>query len=288
MAQWYCHVDGVQYGPVSQDELIEWIQQNRVGPDDLVWTAGMENWSAAKAVFPEYFPSEGAIPPPLPVRQSMVSKAPPGGTGGQKPNHEITAQARAKLRGRWGLPIAFSLLLGLIMGAAQSIPQIGGLISMVVSGPFQLGGIIFYLTFVRGGECKLNMLFAGFKNFSNAVAAYLLMNLFIFLWSLLLIVPGIVAALAYSQTFYLMADDKSLGALEAIRLSKKMMQGHKWKLFCLGLRFLGWSLLCILTLGIGFLWLIPYMSASYAIFYDDLREPHQTEEVVPISEIIGK
>ena len=100
------------------------------------------------------------------------------------------------------------------------------------------------------------------------------MLLFTFLWTLLLIIPGIIAVLSYSMTFYILADDNSIGAMEAIDKSKKMMDGYKWKYFCLGLRFIGWSLLCILTLGIGFLWLLPYMQVSVVKFYDDIKENH--------------
>jgi len=98
------------------------------------------------------------------------------------------------------------------------------------------------------------------------------MSLFILLWSLLLIIPGIIAALSYSMTFYILADDNSIGAMDAINKSKKMMYGYKWKYFCLGLRFLGWAILCILRLGIGFLWLSPYVHVSVTKFYEDIKE----------------
>jgi uncharacterized membrane protein len=104
------------------------------------------------------------------------------------------------------------------------------------------------------------------------------MILFILLWTLLLIIPGIIAAISYSMTFYILADDNSIGAMDAIDKSKKMMDGYKWKCFCLGLRFLGWALLCILTLGIGFLWLMPYMQVSMAKFYDDVKANSLTTE----------
>jgi uncharacterized membrane protein len=99
------------------------------------------------------------------------------------------------------------------------------------------------------------------------------MALFVFLWSLLLIIPGIIAALSYAMAFYILADDKekTVKAMEAIDKSKVMMYGYNWKLFCLGLRFFLLSLLCILTLGIGFLWLMPYMQVSLAKFYDDVK-----------------
>ena len=73
------------------------------------------------------------------------------------------------------------------------------------------------------------------------------------------------------MTFYILADDNTIGAMEAINLSKKMMYGYKWKFFGLILRFFGLALLCILTLGIGFLWLIPYINITIAKFYDDIK-----------------
>ena len=74
------------------------------------------------------------------------------------------------------------------------------------------------------------------------------------------------------KTFFILAEDSSIQPMEALRKSKQMMDGYKWKLFCLGLRFIGWFLLAILTLGIGFLWLIPYMYISFAKFYEDIKE----------------
>jgi uncharacterized membrane protein len=86
-------------------------------------------------------------------------------------------------------------------------------------------------------------------------------------------IASIYAQLTYSQTLYVLADSRSCGIMEAINASKQLMAGHRTKLFCLGLRYFAWALLCVLTLGIGFLWLGPYMQAGYARFYDDLKLP---------------
>jgi uncharacterized membrane protein len=99
------------------------------------------------------------------------------------------------------------------------------------------------------------------------------MGLRILLWLLLLIVPGIIAAISYSQTFFILAEDNTIRPSEAIEKSKKMMDGNKLKYFYLCLRFLGLGLLCILTLGIGFLWLAPYIQVTNAKFYDDIKVP---------------
>ena len=102
------------------------------------------------------------------------------------------------------------------------------------------------------------------------------MILFIILWYLLLIVPGIIAAYSYSMTFYILADDPNISAIDALNKSKSMMDGHKMDLFLMSLSFIGWALLCILTLGIGLLWLIPYMNVSIAKFYQDIKGDEET------------
>ncbi len=98
-----------------------------------------------------------------------------------------------------------------------------------------------------------------------------MMTLFIILWTLLFIIPGVVATLSYSQTFFILADDPQLKGSEALRKSKAMMKGNRWKLFCLLWRFFGWFLLGILSMGIGFLWIVPYLATTLAHFYNDLK-----------------
>jgi uncharacterized membrane protein len=117
---------------------------------------------------------------------------------------------------------------------------------------------------------QIDQVFSGFQNFGTGLITYLLMVLYILLWMLLLIIPGIIAALSYSQAFFILADNPSLSASEVLSKSKEIMDGHKLKLFFLGFNFIGWIFLCILTLGIGFLWLIPYMRVSYACFYNEI------------------
>ena len=131
---------------------------------------------------------------------------------------------------------------------------------------------IFSLSLSRKQETALPQLFEGFKKFWIAFGTYFLMMIFLFLWLLLLIIPGIIAALSYSQTFYILAEDNSISPLDAITKSKELMKGNKWKFFLLGLRFIGWILLGVLTMGIGFVWIGPYMMISFAKFYDDVKE----------------
>jgi len=186
-------------------------------------------------------------------------------------NVVLMQKARESLKGKWGLAIGTFVVYILITIALQKIPIIGPIASLIVSGPLALGLAIFSLSISRNQDAKLEQIFQGFNNFGTALGASLLISLFIILWMLLLIIPGIIASISYSMTFYILADDNSISAMDAIDKSKKMMDGYKWKYFCLGLRFFGWALLCVLTLGIGFLWLVPYMQISIAKFYDDVK-----------------
>ena len=189
-------------------------------------------------------------------------------------NLVLMQMARKSLKDKWGLAIGTYVVYMLIIGAIQTTTEffpLVGLLLLAISGPMALGIAIFSINISRNQDARLEQIFQGFNNFNTSLGAYLLMLLFTFLWTLLLIIPGIIAVLSYSMTFYILADDNSIGAMEAIDKSKKMMDGYKWKYFCLGLRFIGWSLLCILTLGIGFLWILPYMHVSMVKFYDDIK-----------------
>ncbi len=189
-----------------------------------------------------------------------------------KENKELMKQARESLSGKWGLAIGTFLFYMLIIGAVQIVPVAGPIASLIIAGPMALGIAIFTLTLARKQDARLEQIFEGFQNFGTALGAYVLMVIFVFLWMLLLIIPGIIAAIAYSQVFYILAENNSIGPMDALRKSEEMMYGYKWKYFCLGLRFIGWALLCVLTLGIGFLWLAPYAQVSYAHFYEDIKD----------------
>jgi len=193
-------------------------------------------------------------------------------------NRDIMTSARDKLRGKWGIAVGVSFIYIVISVALNVIPVIGWVAGILVAGPLFLGATIFFLALARGEDVKTGQLFEGFSYFIDALLTYLLMCLFIFLWLLLLIIPGILAAFSYSMAFYIMADNKDINGLDAIKKSKAMMYGNRWKLFCLGCRFIGWTLLCILTFGIGFLWLMPYASTSIAKFYDDIRAAQEAKQ----------
>lgn len=111
----------------------------------------------------------------------------------------------------------------------------------------------------------------GYGTFSGSVLPFLLV----------ILVLGIILtifSLSISQTAYLLVDKEDINLFQAIGLSMKMMKGYKWEFFVLYLSFIGWAILCILTLGIGFLWLIPYVTLTFANFYKQLDEKYSKSE----------
>lgn len=183
----------------------------------------------------------------------------------------LKALAKQQLKGNWGKAILAFLVFIIITDIPSAIPYAGFAISLVISGPMCLGITKFSIELKRGQSPSIETIFSGFKSFATSFLLQLTMGIFIFLWSLLLIVPGIIASLRYSMAFYILNDNPELSAMEALNKSKEMMVGYKGKLFLLYLSFIGWGLLSILTLGIGFIWLIPYINITVANFYDELK-----------------
>lgn len=179
-------------------------------------------------------------------------------------NRELMTKARGALTGRWETPILAYLIYIIIT-------NVGGPVGLIVGGPMNLGAATFALNFARGKKAEIADVLAGFNNFIESIIAFLLILVYTALWSLLFVIPGIVAALSYSQTFFIMADDKKIKAVDAMKKSREMMNGYKGKLFRLGFRFTGWFLLSVLTCGIGFLWLMPYIQVTFANFYEDIK-----------------
>ena len=195
-------------------------------------------------------------------------------------NRDLITLARQQLKGLWGLGVGVTVITFAISIGLNSIPKVGPIIDFIITGPFIIGIAMFYLTIAQKQSApSVARIFDGFNYFGTGFVAFLLITIFTLLWTLLLIVPGIIAGLSYSMTYFILAEDPQTRALEAIRKSKAMMKGYRWKLFCLVLRFIGWWILGILSLGIGFLWICPYFSTSLANFYLDVKGTTEQPEV---------
>jgi len=189
-----------------------------------------------------------------------------------KENTQIMSEARASLNGKWPLAIGTFLILLLISMGAALIPLAGQIIGILIAGPLAVGGAYFALNIVRDQVAQTDDLFFSFNNnLSNSILAYLLVVAFALIGFVLLIIPGVIVALALSQTWFILAENPSMDSYDAIMRSRKMMDGFKFKLFKIQLRLLGLGLLCLLTLGIGFLWLIPYQNVVCAKFYEEVK-----------------
>lgn len=208
-----------------------------------------------------------------------------------KTSSEYRAQARAVLSGKWTTPVVATLIF-LFIGAMLSVisgpvaeailgPKIAPLTSFIltllVSLPLGWGYSICFLNFLRedGQDIPFETLFAGFKDYKRITSTLFLMTAYVFLWMLLLIIPGIIKAYSYAMTPFILKDHPEMSNNEAIELSMKMMEGHKMDYFILQLSFFGWILLTILTLGIGMLWVEPWMETAQAAFYEDLKAEYQ-------------
>jgi uncharacterized membrane protein len=264
---WYYIKDGQQVGPVDEQNLFDLARQGAIAPTDRVWNASMGGeWGFASAV-PGLFPAEAPAWHQAPDRGAGRPS-----DGGVTSNASLTEQARAALQGRWWLGAGAALLVTLLPLPLSFIPIIGTLAAYAVTPQLQLGWAGFALRIARrDGQLDVGRVFDGFHNYWKALGLFLLSNLFILLWTLLLIIPGIMAAYSYAMAFFILNDHPEIGVNEAIGRSKAMMHGHRWKLFCLSCRFIGWALLSILTCGIGWFFLMPYMQVSFAHFYEDIR-----------------
>lgn len=168
---------------------------------------------------------------------------------------------------------SMTYILGAVM-AVVSILIIVGLVQYVIGSFVSLGLIQYNLDLIDGKDVEFGQIFSKASMFGKAFWLRLRMDIFTFLWTLLLIILGIIKSYAYSMSGFILAENSEMTAKEAMKVSEKMMAGNKWRLFCLQFSFIGWQLLCILSLGIGFLWLTPYMNAATAAFYDEIsREP---------------
>jgi uncharacterized membrane protein len=181
----------------------------------------------------------------------------------------IKEDAKVKFQAQNGLSIGALILFMLLSGAATGT-FFGALL---LAPPLAVGYSYFCLKIFRGEKGEIGELFQGFQNFGKSVGGMLWMYLFICLWSMLFWIPGIIKALSYFMTPYILAECPNVKAKEALKLSMRMTQGHKGDIFVMGLSFIGWMILSGMTAGILYIVYVgPYMNTSFAGLYEELKK----------------
>lgn len=192
---------------------------------------------------------------------------------------ELKQTAKSDLRGNWFMPIMITILTQLV-NIPNTLDSIvfrhNNMNHLALSWGTVLIEIILsmwictiYLNIVRKSDMRVGEIFfrGNGKYFLKFIAIYFLYTLFISLACLLLIVPGIILAYSYSQWMFIYTDNPEIGMLECLKTSRRMMKGHKWQLFVLGISFFWWGLLCLVTLGLAGLYVTPYMMTSHLEYY---------------------
>lgn len=191
--------------------------------------------------------------------------------------NELKSSAKTQIKGKIGILFAMFLIMFGVLIASNFVPVLGTIANYLVGAAFTLGGAWVFLKIAKGETVSVGNIFYGFEDLWTAIKAQFLMGLFISLWSLLLIIPGIIKAYSYSMTYFILAENKGMPVLEAITLSRKMMDGHKMDLFLLFLSFIGWFILVLITFGIAGIWVYPYLYATFSNFYLSVKEDYMSK-----------
>jgi uncharacterized membrane protein len=208
---------------------------------------------------------------------SLLGASTTGGGGGGGGSSSANNRNGVRLRDWFNSDIG-TILRPWIIGFI-TVLVIWAIVGFIIGGAITLGYVKFNLNITDGKEVSFNDLFTQFDRIGAGFCMQFLRGLYVLLWSLLLIIPGIIASYSYAMTPYIMAEHPEYGANEAITRSKEMMQGNKWRLFCMQFSFIGWILLSVLSLGIGLLWVRPYMEAANAAFYREVSETSLIENL---------
>ncbi|MEI8122900.1 MAG: DUF975 family protein [bacterium] len=309
--QWFYAVNGQQQGPVEWGALVALATEGKLTPSDLVWNSTMGNqWVKASTITGLFGLSQSVSPnPPPPASEWSSSAKFASNTHNRDLMGEARNVLEGQWGLAIGASLIYTVVaivmgiipyLGSILSFVLSGPLMLGLylffltlsrrqqagIGMIFDGFKQFGtaflasllmGLLIFAWMLPALAVGITAAVMAVVNFKTAGAGgswASAMGMFLLFIPLFLaaLVPVIMAQYRYSMTYFVINEMPGIGSLEAIRHSCQMMNGNKWKFFCLQWRFFGWALLCILTLGIGFIWLWPYMMTSMACFYNDLRK----------------
>ena len=185
---------------------------------------------------------------------------------------QLMQKARTLLAPNWVLSIGVCLVYGLALAVPAELNSYGEMLSFLLAGPLQLGLCFFFLNLVRGEETRFELLFEGFKPLLTVLLCYAIIAALTAVGLILLIVPGIIVALGFSMTYYIIADDHEITFQVALEQSWKLTDGYKMELLVLNLRFIPWYILGFLCLIVGVFTVIPWHNTTLALYYEHLKE----------------
>lgn len=201
---------------------------------------------------------------------SIITSVSGGGSSGRgTPDPDAVQMADG-----WSGLLADGVISNVLMGGIAMLLIIALLyviVMLLIGGAVSMGYAKFNLNLINRTGPDIKDMFSEMGRFKAGFAMQFLKGLYILLWSFLFVIPGIIASYSYKMAPYILMENPDMTANEAIKASKELMRGNKWRLFCLEFSFIGWSLLAAVTLGIGMLFLRPYMEAAGAAFYREIK-----------------
>ena len=212
--------------------------------------------------------------------------------------HEVKRQAKDRIANRqWFYVLLACLIVGAISGAVSGyasfntvsgggsgdthvswIGSISEIIGTLLTGIMSYGMSAFMLNFLRNQRTDFEILFSGFRRIKESIIATILIGLITALGFIVFFIPGIIFTLSLSMTYYVLNDNPNMSAWEAMKESRRIMDGNKMELFKLYLSFLLWIILIIITVGIAAIYVAPYIATSVACFYEAIRPGRENEE----------
>ena len=293
--EWFYEKNGSQQGPVSEEALQALFERGDLSGNNLVWREGMGDWATYASVFSDA--ASASVPLAVSAQREFADVSASG----------LRREAREALAGNWLSGVLVTFLYQLLQQVAVAIPLLGLIAPFVITGPMLLGYHAYLQGLIRREAVEVGTLFNGFQRMGQGLGIFFMTFLIIMFAAIVAAIPGgcfvgyvmsdsqsnfeenplflvaIFAAimpavlvatyfwLRYSMVYFIANDHPEIGALEAMKRSSEMMNGHKSRLCMLSLTFTGWYILGFLALGVGVLWASIYMFVAFAAFYDELR-----------------
>ena len=205
------------------------------------------------------------------VAVSFVMAIFAGGTASAASNRVQSTTSEVTVEGAGVSPEQAAFIAAVVLGVVFTVGIVGSIVHALLANPIEVGGRRFFEKNANDPTTQFNTVFEGFQDYGRVLVTMLIRDVFILLWTLLLIIPGAMKAYSYRLVPYLVKDRPELSPMEVLAESEALMRGNRWQAFVMDLSFLGWLLLGIVTLNLGnIFWTNPYMNATDAALYQEL------------------